>query len=869
MKKLSIIIALFITLTTILISLNILLIDQELIYKKIISSVGLETNLEIKKDNLSFKFSPYPSLVINQIEANNDLEFRNIRAELSIKSLLTFKPEIVNIYIGEVLVTISSGKDNLLTNEKIISTFFDGNFFAENLKIKNLLFIGKDNRVIFNFSNFVSRKEDKKIYFSANRGEYSKINGSFLNEINKQKLDFLLTDDDDKLIFKGEYDNFILTHAKIEVSTVDFLNAFNEVILNNVRLLHKNFDNERLDIEFELEILNDKKHIKNLIINSNSINGTGELIIDNQKTGENLVKLAFSKIDLSTWLTKSRDIYEFGNILSNIDNLYNSKIDFSAERIELDKNNFLSDVKLLTTKTDEGKLSIEQFVGKIDENGKFSIEGNVIKNKFRSIFDGKLLIDHPDLNKLISFFYPEVTKTKNPIPYILESDIKLSAIDTLMQNILLKTPDTQIKGNISRKYIGDLPRVNANLRFSTINLQEENLPGIPDITKFFTNFIKDMHSNEYYQKFAPLRQTKSTNSYDIVADNIILPNSKTDQQTQIYNNVSFSLVFSEDKITFDNIILSNSFGEYLYGNFNILVSGIKPIFTIKINDAVLESDIMYPTSMLNLRNKLLNEYDLSKIILNIDCHINKLYHNHFALNNLIFKSENNDNLLNINLLSAELFGGQLVSYGSVLLDPYTINISYALKEAKIDEIKKLLPDGIINTDGKLSGNGIFTTRGENIREQLFYLYSKSKIFFTDITLNNFSLDDFVEQISSQTYNLDNYKSDFKKALLTGKTQVKELEGQILIEKGIINMPSLKFTTKYTLGTGNFDFNFYNFQTNSSINYSFLLSRQKFTNLKKDQEVRINITSSGDVFTPKKDFNIEELEKLIDSLKFAK
>jgi hypothetical protein len=109
------------------------------------------------------------------------------------------------------------------------------------------------------------------------------------------------------------------------------------------------------------------------------------------------------------------------------------------------------------------------------------------------------------------------------------------------------------------------------------------------------------------------------------------------------------------------------------------------------------ADFLNPSGMLEFRKKIVDNFDLSKIDLTLDFALRKLYQDKFALNHILFQAKNDKDLLNIKKLNADLFGGNMKYSGSILLNPYSLNFSYAANNLQIPQIANLLPKNMINS----------------------------------------------------------------------------------------------------------------------------------------------------------------------------
>ena len=210
------------------------------------------------------------------------------------------------------------------------------------------------------------------------------------------------------------------------------------------------------------------------------------------------------------------------------------------------------------------------------------------------------------------------------------------------------------------------------------------------------------------------------------------------------------------------------------------------------------------------------------------------------------------------------------SSGSILLDPYTINFVYALNSASIPEISKLMPPGVLESGGVISANGMWSTNGNSLEEQLYNLYTKSEILAKNITINNFSIDTLVQALSNPNYDLKSFKDDLKAAILTEKTEISELKTAIELVKGLFTLKDISFKTKYTAAAAAATFNLYNLDIDLISTFSFYLSKPAPGRSYTDSTpAKLTLKASGNLFTPKKETDTKDLEELLNAIAAAK
>jgi hypothetical protein len=82
----------------------------------------------------------------------------------------------------------------------------------------------------------------------------------------------------------------------------------------------------------------------------------------------------------------------------------------------------------------------------------------------------------------------------------------MSSVDLSLQNLLIKTNDTDIVGNLSTKFIGNFPRTNATIRFSIIDIDKSSFPVLSQTFDYAMSLFDGMKNDDYLNKFIPIRK---------------------------------------------------------------------------------------------------------------------------------------------------------------------------------------------------------------------------------------------------------------------------------------------------------------------------------------------------------------------------
>ncbi|MFV9936157.1 MAG: AsmA-like C-terminal region-containing protein, partial [Rickettsia endosymbiont of Haemaphysalis japonica] len=339
-----------------------------------------------------------------------------------------------------------------------------------------------------------------------------------------------------------------------------------------------------------------------------------------------------------------------------------------------------------------------------------------------------------------------------------------------------------------------------------------------------------------------------------------------------YNDHVFDKMNLLAKIVPANIKLSNidfkTANSYLSTSWNLDASSVLPSLTVEIKDGNLTTDLLSPAGMLNLRNKLINDYSLDKATLQVSGTLSTLLQNDLILKNIKFYVANNNNLLQFNNIEAELLGGKLQGNGNILLEPYAINFVYALNTIDLNKVSALMPKIFTASGGKISISGSLGTKGNTLQSQLYNLTTKSQFVINNIDVNNFAIDSFIEKIDTADYKVQNLDKDINSAITTGQENIRGISGDIELQKGIALLKKVKFATQYSSGAASFAVNIYNFDMDASSILSFYVPARfvklNTSNTSSDQDslAHLNIKMQGSIFVPKKTFDSSELKKLL-------
>ncbi len=858
MKKLLLSLAALLFLIFVTVYISISIIDYNKIFQDFVISSNVDIN-KLNKSKITTSDSFIPIMQVDEISMPGIIELKDITITISPISILTFNPKISSIIVNKAAIYLNNDDVGFVKHDEFISELIVKNSLSVKAQVNELKFVESDNDVPIIINNFSFNGElNGNAEFKGVLSLIGSIKGSFKKTDNNVNFELIATDENYSFDLNENYQNGLLSSGNINIKTNRLFNKLTKFIpeLNGLASYLNNGD----EVEISCLIVPAKDNIvlDKININSNSINGNGIIRFSKKLPNLTETKFIFSKINLINHL-KHEDIYSDNN------NLYNSKhfdlskdtiiADIQIAELILNKENTIKDINL-KIKSEDNAINIQDLSGKMGLDSYFKVSGNVTQNSFRSLFNGKVDLKYQDLNDVVSLFGIENIKSEKQLPFELTSNVKFSAVDLLLQNLSIKTDDNILTGNISTKFIGKYPRTNANLKFTNIDVDKKNFPVFYQSSIYIQSLLDGIKEENYLNKYIPIRKINSINNIDVTFDQININN-------KLYKNLNFNLIIAPGNVAADHLNINDG-KNWIYGSFAVEAQGVKPNLTFKIYDGSINADYLSAPGLFLLRQKILDNIDLSKMNISMQGKLKNLYDVNLAMNEISFDLKNDKNLITISKFDANVLSGKLNSSGSILLAPYTINMVYALNSAYIEDISKLLPEGLINKDGKISVSGMLSTNGEKIEDQLYNLYIKANVIMKGAVLGNISLDDFIEKTRDPKYDLTALNDDLNKMLLTGNTLITDLKTDFELIKGLAIIQPIIFKTKYASSSGSAKINLYNFNVDANSSFLFLIGKLRQNLALVDYvPATIDLKAKGEYFALKKE---AESSKLIDILK---
>lgn len=851
MKKIILSVSIVFTIILLVGVSTILYTDFKSAYQQIASTIKVDPS-SIKAEDVQVVKFPFPHVKIKHIKQEGKIALSDAKIEFSMWSVLTLSPKISSIYVKDASLRLNSDDTNLIHHDQFIAELIQKDLLSIKTNIDKLTLIESDDDISMVMINFSLKKSGNNYNFSAKTNNNQSLQGNFQQAEGNIIFNLESVTDNYKLSLQETYKDNKLVKGAASFKDLNLSTPILSLFSNFITKLNHSGRLETVNADFIFSTDENSWYISSLTLSADWLQGAGDIIIS-RGAGQSEANLTFDKIDLSNLSSEGEDqVFVSNNKFTAL--RYNSNISCLIKQLSF-KSQQLRDITLKLAIIDS-KAKIENFTGSFDENHKFQVNGELTSDSLRSAFDGEIAISHQDISKFANIFGDISFNQQKPLPFILQSHVRITPVYFSFQNINLNLEGMNITGDYSTKFIGQLPRINANLKIDSLDLEKKSsIDSINNIQEWLENSLSGMKQDDYQNKFIPIRKISSIGSYDITIGNLAY-------QTQKYNNISFNLETEPSSVAINRLYFNNG-STWFDLSASLSTKSLNPVLIVKINDGVIENSILSSQGLLDFRAKILEHLDLSKINFLVNGYLTAFKNGDNGLDRIIFSFKNDKNLLTFADLNFDLFSGRLTMAGSILLEPLTLNFSYALNAANLSKISASLPKNLLTLDGLVSNNGVFSTNGDSLEKLLYNLYNKSSLIAKGVVLNNFSIDQFIEKINNENYDVNNLSYDVDKMLLTDNTTIIDLKSDVLLSKGVLDLAPMSFKTNLTSQTGNLKFNIYDYSLDSDLAVNFyILHKRKFKPVSY-QPLVVELKASGDIMNLSRKITADKITEVIN------
>lgn len=829
------------------------MVNYEGIYQQFRKQVA-KAGYNIKASHINVERFPIPRIEVLGVSIDNTLSAKKLEIKFSPLSTITFKPEIEIVQIEGVKTYVSDSRVNFLRHNTMISELLLLVPKLPRMKVSNITIVDNTTKNVTNLSNVIvdPLSLGNQVTLNWDRNSSTKVSYNVVEAGVNVQINYAGPTYDMKLseVYKsGKLKNGTLRY-NIKNPQQFMVDTYQDVDL----LVTKIRSDQPVEMNCKFRVDADRTRFTDIKMDSKSIDMSGSVdLYNSQKADE--INLEFEHIDIT-------ELFD----APNMENMKNSKKKEKLALYDVVRNFNVKAAKVTVASTyikdfamkasiNNSTMHLTSFEGNIGQSeGKFDAKGIVTQNQYRSLFDGKVHFEHKDLNMILADLgYKKYTSGKES-PFSLTSSIKATPIDYKLDNLFMKIGAFNASGDAAVKLIGSLPRVNLALSLSALDLFDKDIPVLNNVVGYFSSLTQEMKSKDYLKKFIPIREMRYLGDFDITFNNILINNTEVDKLRIISALSSGNIVF--------NSIYYQDEGSYLTGVGYLSAVSIKPKIEFNVAESYLITDKFDISNMMSLMQSLYTDYDMDKVQVKTDFRSQYIKQKDLEFKDFRIKASNKGILWNIDSLRGTFAGGNFDSTGSLRMDAMNLNLAYAYNDFNLKALSRLIPFHIFGIeDGWMSMNGMFSTNGNNLAELFYNLYTKSAFLAKNVAWKNFNIDGLIAHTSDAMYNKAELKNDANYFMSSPKTNMKYLDGEVELDKGLFRIFDVDFETHRTKAVSGAQYNMYKGELTTNTNFLF---RPPATSLYDSSiDVKLPMQVSGKLGATKTEFDFKEYNTYLD------
>jgi hypothetical protein len=713
----------------------------------------------------------------------------------------------------------------LLNKESKIINVHDGR-----LKFDNVLPFGSEVEIGRVFLNFAYDHKENKVKFSGdlNNSINTKVSGEYyLNDKNNIVYNLNFNSPLYNIIISGNYKFLDDQEGVLEGSfscsfgdVVQFLNLTNNNLYQNLgfnveasepftingdyiyqdnklNLSNVVLKSKDIDSTLKLDFSNENNLLLNIYLDINYLNIDSLISTYNLNNGEtNSLKIAFSN-----YLLKFLDSY-------NKNAVFQTKI--SGTQIVINNANITNLLLDVNSQQNKG-LVVNKLNLTLPGESTGSATGVITANQYRPQFEGEIDINSKGLNDIFLFIDEDsyIPELQDNIPFTLNTKVLITPVLNLFSNVNFNVEGGTVGGDLICSNYGLQNVVHSDFNIDNLNINLNSLLKYDPIN----DFIIRSNSPDFISYLMQLKSVQFIHDSDLQFNDVILNGKPLDQ-------VNFEFVVKPEIIELNSLKVKSDSLKFS-GDILINVQGIEPFLGVSLQGDLFNSSLLenmffiyeepdYYTkgdveglatdhaSILNRRRLEIFRFD--KFIGYVQMNFKKLSNLGFDINNFNFFASIKDNVMQIEKLNANIFGGYFQLIGNMSFLPFASNISYSLADADLGQItSEVFKNNDITGNINLVGN--LASSGRTLGDLLNRLNGSTEMSSNNLLVDNFNINSFVTMYGKSSKNLSKNIN-----IRTGSTQFNQISGNIGINDGLFNSNQVNFETDNNInGATNFNF----------------------------------------------------------------
>ncbi|QES96360.1 AsmA family protein [Orientia tsutsugamushi] len=743
--------------------------------------------------NLELKNFPVPQVCVDNLSVDNKhFLIKKVKIYFSPLSLLIFQPVISHLVIEDANIMIDRRRFDYMIN--LIDSIYEILPGSYDIQMKNVNCINSNNNIIRTVNELSANLVNDHYQIQGVFDGIHKVKGVLPCE-NQQEINLDFSSVNYAFTFKGVLNKHQLPVGNCKLLVKDLSSFINSYYYDIDSILTKFNTNEHVEIIFDTEITDQMMSIKNLKINSDSIEAVGTLTFFNDTHTADVISIAFNKLIMNQLFS--------GNGSSNIAGFQSKKtisipttdsnIAITAKEVIIYDEKF-TNISFVSEVRDQ-IMNISNFSGVINSGGNFQMVGTVKQNQYRSLFEGQVKLEHRNINDLLSLLNLKNIAVNEVQPMLFESNVRSTIIDHQLYDINMQIGKARVQGSMYNKSIGNnLSRIYTRLTLFDFNFNKSNYPLISSLLEYYQSLGTGIEEHNYLMKFVPL------NTINYNACFFLNFKSVTFKGRETPNKLAVLVYLSPGQINIDNFYYGDE-KNHLIGKASLYTKDIKPRIDIAIDKGELHLNTDNSWLFDNMK-KIINKLKYNKVVVNLNTNLQKFSYNDKLIQDFISKFSVQDSIVHVKDINCRIDNGEFQAKGSILMSPLAMTLVYAYNSFYIPTFSFILQDKeSFLPKGFASMQGTITTNGENLADIMNNFNVTAKFVAKDIEITDISLDYLIDRVTQNNYVYDNLKKDINIAANHGKTIFQTVEGDFKLHKNAWQFSNYKLNTKQLNGEG--------------------------------------------------------------------
>jgi uncharacterized protein involved in outer membrane biogenesis len=840
----------------------------------------IEHDLEVKVEifgDVTFSILPSNKLILNNVKLlNNEIN-------IEIPSLV-LSTHLLEIAIQKLSISGIEVRNTQFTLESLdhLSDILNRSS-AKGLNLLNNIRLHEVDLILNPQAEFLSKVQKISGEMLYQYGRRLRFVGTFI----LQEISYNMNID---LLYSGKQDGQSVATIKSDFLEMQIIGDMGHMkqknfegkmsmrLLNNVNInksipvLYKAFLNDNVSIESNF-LMHDKQfEISNFKVSGDSISnmlGNANIVIG--ESHQISANLTADNMNFDTFLGKVQDASQKTNTAFSLESIikqlllsFNFDIAdniFGQLNIKIKELLYhgqpMKDL-LLNSNLLEGKFVLSNFVLALPGDAKLHFQGVGTHNKIRPKFDGQLKLSINDYRAFNSWMKVDEYLFEHLFdkPISFQSNVSVMPRNMRFDEAELNWGELRVLGKLVLKYSGD-DSLGARASLNINALDADSL----NISRKWDEFITQLYAYDFDKTGESF--LKSTGDFTWLRSFPVNFSIDTTVGQLKFKNMQFPKFFSTVKLAPNSLALEQMSlickEAEITGLIDLNTAAITPKLTVDL--VIPKIDVMFLDNLLpkyehliTAQQKALSEYpenaelltigganffSLRNVVSDITLKIGHLISQNLKIHNIESHLSILDGIAHVHELQAKLFNGELKAIGSIVFNSIIplYNMNFALNDFHIDELIEFYAQNS-NFSGYASVSGSILSKGANVGVFYNNLSGNLQFIVKNALWQNFDIGEIVK-LSEYSASMEEKTKVLESALSSGKSFFDSVEGNAILDKGILTIKDAQLSTPRISGA---------FSLNLNTQYRVVshFTRLSFIPAGRRAVMSIDITGSGPI-----------------------